>query len=219
MSSISKRPCIVVAGYGSWPTAKVNPCAQVVAALNNCAWNNCDFRGYEVPVVSDDLHENIATIIELTRPAAFIGLGVAVRYSAIKAELLGINKIDLSVPDAAGNLAGSKPIVKGGPLAYESTLPNDKIIKHLKKQKIPAMRSYYAGTHLCNQMLYTSSHIASELNHKMATGFLHLPQTTENIVPDLDRVEPGPSLPFATLIKAVTVTVDCVVRELADNET
>lgn len=215
MSGNANLPTVVIAGYGSWPTAKINPCAQVVEALRAEVFTHFNLKAYEIPVVSDELETHLETIIDQATPDVFIGLGVAVRYTSIHAELLGINKIDLPVPDASGDLSRTKPIFRGQPIAYESTLPNVQIVEALKNAKIPAKYSFYAGTHLCNQMLYTALHMVAEKNLKTQAGFLHLPQAAENIVIDMDRIEPGPSMPLDTLIAAVKIAIECSLREVA----
>lgn len=208
------QPKIMVCGYGSWPTAPVNPCAQVVGILKTKTDLPYDLHAYEIPVISSQLYSHLETLIDEIKPDVFIGLGVAVRYTVVKVETLGINKIDLPVPDAAGNLSEATPVVANGPIAYQSNLPNQIIISHLKCNGIPAIKSYYAGTHMCNQMLYTALHLAYEKRSGMRAGFLHLPQATENIVPDLERIEPGPSMPLTMLVDAVLKTIECTILEL-----
>ena len=213
MSDINRKPVIVVAGYGSWPTAKNNPCAEVVEILKSKTFADCDLRCYEMPVISSELTKNIETIVEEVEPDAWIGLGVAIRYTSIHVEDLGFNRINLPVPDAAGNISRTKYIFQNAPLAYEATLPNEYIVSSLKNRGIPAITASNAGTHLCNQMLYTTCHLAA-VKQRMLAGFLHLPQTIENVIKDLDRLEPGPSMPLDMLVEAVGIAIECVTEDL-----
>lgn len=214
MDSNTKLPTVVVAGYGSWPTAPQNPCAQVVRELSKQSYDSFNLHAVEMPVVSAILYDRVDEIINQVKPDIWIGLGVAVRYTVIKVEHIGLNIIDLPVPDAAGDLTGKTPIVEAGPLAYASSLPNEAIVDALTAADIPAINAYYAGTHLCNQMLYTSLHLAATKCPAMQAGFLHLPQTKENILASMGRVEPGPYVPFSTLVSAVLTAIKTSVREL-----
>lgn len=214
MSDTSRKPTIVVAGYGSWPTAPNNPCAEVVEILKSKIFEDCDLRCYQMPVISDDLEKNIEAIMKEVEPDAWIGLGVAVRYTSIHVESIGLNKINLPVPDAVENMTGTKYAFTGAPLSYEATVPNERIVDELRHNGIPAITAFYAGTHLCNQMLYTTCHFAAKNKRRMLAGFLHLPQSTENILKDLDRIEPGPHMPFEMLVDAVTIAIECVLEDL-----
>lgn len=214
----SKKPTIVVAGYGSWPTAPKNPCGHIAEILDLQTFDECNLHGYSIPVVSNDLYKRVHEIIDLLKPDAWIGLGVAVRYTAIKAELVGLNKLNLPVPDAAGNMARTQYLIEDAPLAYESTLPNQQIIEAIKGCEIPAIESFYAGTHMCNQMLFTSLHLAQKLNPKMRAGFLHLPQAMENVVKEVDRIEPGPFLPMDKLLAAVRAAIQCTAEVITHDD-
>ena len=215
MNDDISAPTIVVSGYGAWSVTEKNPCIQVISALKSQRWLNCSLHLVEMPVVSKDLFHEVDSLIQKLRPDAWIGLGVALRYPVIKAENIGINKINMAAPDANGDVSGPKAICDTGPLAYEATIPNDRIVDALKEAGIPAMHSYYAGTHLCNQMLYTCCNIAAKESSAMKSGFIHIPQASENIANVIDRIEPGPSLPLETIVSGVSIAIQHTIEELA----
>ncbi|KZL03572.1 hypothetical protein [Pseudovibrio sp. Ad26] len=214
MIESTSAPTIVVTGYGAWPTAEKNPCIQVIDILKTQNWGNCSLHFLGMPVVSKDLSHEVDAIIQRLQPDAWIGLGVALRYPVIKAENISINKLNLVVPDANGDISGPKTICDTGPLAYEATIPNNRIVEGMKEAGIPAMQSFYAGTHLCNQMLYTCCNVAAKTSISMKSGFIHIPQASENIADDIDRIEPGPSLPLEILVSAVSIAIQHTVEEL-----
>ena len=83
-----------------------------------------------------------------------------------------------------------------GPDAYNATLPNEEIVDAINKAGIPAALSFHAGTHLCNQMLYTTAHLIRQSGMSTLNGFVHVPQTPANIAVKTHREAKVPSMSF-----------------------
>ncbi len=69
-------------------------------------------------------------------------------------------------------------IKKDGNLAYKSTLPYKVIVAALKKFNIPLVKSFYAGTYLCNNIFYHLMYFSRKYDIPLA-GFIHVPPTPE----------------------------------------
>lgn len=92
---------------------------------------------------------------------------------------IGLESIGLNVAPFSGNARPSgvahAPLVPGGPIAYQSSLPLAAWAKSLNDRGIPAHVSFHAGTYLCNATLYYSLHLAATRNLATRAAFIHLP--------------------------------------------
>ena len=212
---MSGLPTIVIAGYGTWAMAEVNPAASVLARLAERAWPSCRIETIEIPVVSDALFSRIEELLLDRRPRVWIGLGVAPRSAVVRAEMVAVNWRHFSVPDASGALADQLAVIVGGPTAYNADVPNAEIVSSLQAAGIPAALSFSAGTHLCNQMLYLTRHIVETHNLSTRCGFLHLPQSPENVARQPDAEVPMASMSIAMMTDAVAIAVNRLAEGLA----
>ncbi len=116
-------------------------------------------------------------------------------------------------------------IIKNGEIAYKSTLPFESISTALKKYNIPIIKSFFAGTYLCNNIFYHLMHFARKYKIPHA-GFIHVPPTPECFKNyrnkhlkieetnfNLSKITPTyscinyPSMTFSTLKKAIELIV------------
>jgi pyroglutamyl-peptidase len=131
-----------------------------------------DGRGFALRV--SNLRDGIKRALRGVRPDLVIALGQADRRLAITPERVAINIDDARIPDNAGSQPEDRPVVRGGPAAYWSTLPTKEIVARLRKRGIPADVSQTAGTFVCNHLFYVLMH---ELRRgpRIRAGFVHLP--------------------------------------------
>ncbi len=89
----------------------------------------------------------------------------------------------LQLESLAINVGGSsqqtpeeyRPLLVGGPAAYQSPLPLGDWAIMLRNAGVPAGVSYHAGTYLCNATLYFSCYLAEQLALKTRSAFVHVP--------------------------------------------
>jgi len=211
-------PTVVIAGYGSWAKAAVNPAAQVLKQLADRRWQQCRVVLLEVPVDSAELAATIEKKLLELQPAAWIGLGISSGASVIKPEMVGVNWLHFSVPDICGYTPSLQRIVNNGPCAYDATLPNNAIVDALNSASIPADLSFSAGTHMCNQMLYSTRYYVEKHQLSSLCGFIHIPQSAENVShKPLDKQMP--SMPQTTMTNAVAIAVDVVCQQIVNSVT
>jgi pyroglutamyl-peptidase len=94
----------------------------------------------------------------------------------VSLERVAINLDDARIPDNAGRQPVDRPVVRGGPAAYFSTLPLKSMREALQLAGIPVEVSQTAGTFVCNHVFYGLMH---QLRHRSGIrgGFVHLPPT------------------------------------------
>lgn len=199
---------VVVTGFGDWAGNSPNPATLALRTLSAQTWPNCRFVPIEVPVKTTGLSAIVEDALLTYRPAIWLGLGVAPRAAAIRVEKVGINCRDFDVPDNDDLTLDGAPVVEDGADAHFSTLPVRTIATAIQEAEIPTLLSYSAGTHLCNQMLYTSLHLVQQHGLETKCGFMHVPYT-----PDLASklAEPEglqPSMAVPLMAEAARIAIE-----------
>lgn len=208
------KPTVVVAGYGSWAKSAINPAAEVVAALKKLMPEDYVLHCLDVPVDTIGLYEGLENALQKYKPNIWIGVGVAVGSPAIRLEAIGINIRSFDVPDANGVTMKPTHVIDGGPVAYRSNLKHEQVLEHLHESGIPAALSFHAGTHLCNQMLYSMLHLSATKGLNLISGFVHVPQSTANVARTGDGV--CSSMSLTMMSKALGITVEHAIRQFND---
>lgn len=206
------KPKIILAGYGSWAKAAKNPAGAIAVHLNEQG-KTCDLIGLELAVNSDTIRDDIDVLLRDHKPDAWVGIGVS-SAGIIKTELVGINWRNFGVPDVTGQMIRCQPVLTDGPAAYNATLPHNDIVTAITDAGIPADVSFHAGTHLCNQMLYTAGHLIETQGLPTLNGFIHVPQTPENVMLPEGGAQDRPSMPLPMMIQAVSIAVDTIAQTL-----
>lgn len=104
-------------------------------------------------------------------------LGLAAGRKAINLEHHAINLRHATIPDEAGILKQFSPILDGGPILYESTLPYQHLIETASKEGFALTLSTDAGGYVCNDVFYLMRHHYPTVT----SGFVHVPD--EKTVP------------------------------------
>ncbi|QDU57463.1 pyroglutamyl-peptidase I [Aeoliella mucimassa] len=123
----------------------------------------------------------------------------------------GNSRIDLeSVAINCGKLRDQRPeeawpLVEGGPVAYQSSLPLAEWARQMRSEGVPAEVSHHAGTYLCNAILYMSHHLSVENALGVQSAFMHVPVAPEQVI--ARRMDLA-SLPIAETARGLRVVLD-----------
>ena len=135
-----------------------------------------------LPVVLDALADELAALLARA-PRVLILMGEAGAQRSVRVERIALNVLDArNRPDNAGAVIEDRPIIPGQPLARAATWDADLVVRTLRAHRVPAMKSYHAGSYACNQALYLALSGASSRKLDTLIGFLHVPVRA----PDLD---------------------------------
>lgn len=190
----------------------MNPAAQAAREVAHRTWENAKVIGIEVSVDSDALRQTVDAALSEHRPDVWLGIGLAANATTIRAEMVGINWRHFDVADNCGVVKHCEPVAADGPAAFAATIPNEEIVSAIRAAGIPAVLSFAAGTHLCNQMLYTTRYLTEKRKLDVRCGFLHVPYASQQVA----RAAPGEaqyaSLPMDTIVEAVAIAVGELAR-------
>ncbi len=166
---------ILLTGFEPFGGEKINPSWEVVKSIGQINFSGVDLVVRQMPTAfikaTEALHRSLAE----EKPAVFIGLGQAGGRSALNLEMLAINIRDAANPDNNGYQPGGEPIDAEGLAAYFSNLPCRLLVNKLKEKEIPARISYFPGTFVCNELLYSALNYQAKHKTPLMVGFLHIP--------------------------------------------
>ena len=188
---------VLLTGFEPFGKAALNPSGEIVKQISGE-----NIVTAILPVAYTRSAAVLLALIGEHKPDVVISLGQAEGRTQITPERIAINLDDGRLADNEGVLRIDVPIVLGGPVAYESTLPIKEFVEAIKAVGVPAAVSLSAGTFLCNHIFYVAqdklkgSHVRS--------GFVHVPLMDEQAAEF-----PGmPTMPLDQMVKAVQAMLE-----------
>ncbi len=183
-------PCVLLTGFDAFGGAHINPSWLAVKALDGELLVGHMIRAAQLPTAFDASLKELKRLLRLHKPALVICVGQAGGRGAISLERVAININDAGIADNTGAQPLYKPVVRGGPAAYFSTLPIKRMLAALQHAGIAAEVSQTAGTYVCNHVFYGLMH---ELSKKPISasrqlvrgGFVHVPFLPEQGAPSM----------------------------------
>ncbi len=188
---------VLLTGFEPFGKATLNPSGEIVRQISGD-----NIVTAILPVAYAQSAEALMALIADHKPDFVICLGQAEGRSHITPERIAINLDDARLADNEGVIRNDVPIVVGGPVAYESTLPIKEFVKAVNDAGVPAAISLSAGAFLCNHIFYVAQdHFKGT---KVRSGFVHVPLMDEQAAEF-----PGlPTMPLVQMVKAVRIMLE-----------
>ena len=188
---------VLLTGFEPFGKATLNPSGEIVKQISGD-----NIVTAILPVAYAQSAERLLALIAEHNPDVVICLGQAEGRTHISPERIAINLDDARLADNEGVIRNDVPIVVGGPVAYESTLPVKDIVKAINDAGVPAAVSLSAGAFLCNHIFYVAQdHFKGT---KVRSGFVHVPLMDEQ-----GGEFPGlPTMPLDQMVKAVRTMLE-----------
>ena len=201
---------ILLTGFEPFGGDDLNPTGEIARALNGQVVARHRVVGALLPCVFGAALKELKHLLKLHRPALVVCTGLAGGRAGITPERVAINVDDARIPDNAGQQPVDRPVVKGGPAAYWSTLPIKAIVRELQRRGLPAAVSQTAGTFVCNHVFYGLMHTLALHHPGVRGGFIHVPYLPE-------QGKAGqPSLPLARMTEGITTALETAVQYRRD---
>ena len=188
---------VLLTGFEPFGKATLNPSGEIVKQISGD-----NIVTAILPVAYTQSAERLLALIAEHNPDVVICLGQAEGRTHVSPERIAINLDDARLADNEGVIRNDVPIVVGGPVAYESTLPIKEIVKAVNDAGVPAAVSLSAGAFLCNHVFYVAQdHFKGT---KVRSGFVHVPLMDEQA-----GEFPGlPTMPLDQMVKAVRTMLE-----------
>ena len=188
---------ILLTGFEPFGKATLNPSGEIIKQISGE-----NIYTAILPVAYAQSAERLLQLIAEHNPDVVICLGQAEGRTQITPERIAINLDDARLADNQGVIRNDVPIIAGGPVAYESTLPIKEIVKAINDAGVPAAVSLSAGAFLCNHVFYLAQDYFKGTN--VRSGFVHVPLMDEQ-GPEF----PGlPTMPLDQMVKAIRTMLE-----------
>ncbi len=155
----------------------------------------------KLPVSYKNAGKELEKYVKQYKPQIAISFGMGTEYIQFESVALNINYATRKDNDGV-IIEEEEEIIPKKPPIYRTTLPYKKIYDALKEEKIPLIKSFHAGTYLCNNIFYHLMHFAEKYGIIRA-GFVHVPPTKECVKKDYNK----PVIKMQTLQKAINLIV------------
>lgn len=195
---------ILVTGFEPFGGEATNPSMELVRALEPQI-GAAHIHTAILPVTASGGLQAAIEAIEKIGPDAVVCVGQAGGRCAVTVERLAVNVDDFSIPDNEGQQPRNLPIVAGGPDAYLSTLPIDKMVEAMRGAGVPAAVSNSAGTYVCNHVMYGVAHYLHQHRPTAISGFIHIPYLPQQVLDKPDKPSMGLELALRGLTAGLCV--------------
>ncbi len=200
---------VLVTGFEPFGGDDRNPSQEIAAKLDGTLLHRRRVVGGVLPCVFGASANSLQQQIKRCRPELVICLGLAGGRNGITPERVAINVDDARIADNAGKRPVDRPVLRGGPAAYFSTLPIKAIVAALRARAVPAAVSQTAGTFVCNHVFYALMHQLRD-QRSVRGGFIHVPFSAE-LAPNGE-----PSLDIGQMVDAIGQAIDVSLRTRRD---
>ncbi len=169
--------------------------------------NGNEIRTCELPVSYTESDKVLIEAIEREHPDAVLCVGQNASISCIHVETTAENYAHSDEPDEDNNLWLYRSIDMLGNPSYRTNLPAEDICKNIKNQDIDAEVSNFAGTFVCNYVMYRLLQYREEKAPELAAGFIHVPCVPEQCV---GRFSGNPGMPLEQIVAALTTAINTI---------
>ena len=211
---------VLLTGFEPFGGEALNPSEEVSRQLNGSVIARHEVISALLPCVYGAALKELKHQIKLHEPMFVVCVAQAGGRAEITPERVAINLDDAHIADNAGQQPVDRPIVKGGPAAYWSTLPIKAIVQSLQKRRIPSAVSPSAGTFVCNHVFYGLMHELALHAKGVRGGLIHVPY-----LPEQTAVRTGsgqadqPSLPLAKMAEGIALAIETTIAYRRDLKT
>ena len=194
---------ILVTGFEPFGGETTNPSMELVKALEPQI-GEAHIHTAILPVTASGGLQAALQAIEKIGPDTVVCVGQAGGRCAVTVERVAVNVDDFSIPDNEGQQPRNVPIVEGGPDAYLSTLPLEKMVEGMRGAGVPAAISNSAGTYVCNHVMYGVAHYLAQYKPTAKSGFIHIPYLPQQVLDKPDK----PSMGLELALRGITAGLE-----------
>ena len=202
---------LLVTGFEPFGKFSVNSSERAVSLLPK------SLAGHEIvtailPVSYTRSANVLLEVLRSQRPDAIVCVGQNASAAAIRVESTAGNYAHSEEEDADHNLWLYRSIDMSGAPSYRSTLPNEEILRNLKKAEITAEMSHSAGTFVCNCLMYQALRACETDFAGTLCGFIHVPALPEQCADPAKE----PCMPLETIVEALRIAIATVIDPESD---
>jgi pyroglutamyl-peptidase len=197
--SVGRQRVVLVTGFEPFGNVSVNPSGEVAEALDGMVVDGVLIVGIVLPVNFTSAVEMVNAAVDLYRPVLVVGTGLNARLSGcVAVEHWAVNV--RRIPRSDENWTPVCRLDPGGPWVRPVSIPVRACVGGLRDVGVPVRSSFWAGTYVCNAVLYGVLGHVRAVGLDARVGFVH--------VPLLDSQDPD-GLSLGVLESAVQCVIGC----------
>lgn len=202
---------LLVTGFEPFGKFSVNSSERAVSLLPK------SLAGHEIvtailPVSYTRSANVLLEVLRSQRPDAIVCVGQNASAAEIRVESTAGNYAHSEEEDADHNLWLYRSIDMSGAPSYRSTLPNEEILRNLKKAEIAAEMSHSAGTFVCNCLMYQALRACETDFAGTLCGFIHVPALPEQC----EDPAKEPCMALESIVEALRIAIATVIDPESD---
>lgn len=191
------RTTILLTGFGPFPSVPMNATMLLLPRMAHVARRVFPAVRIVTDILPTEWHAapaRVDALLALHQPDVVLHFGVSARARGFEIETRGHNVRQMAA-DARGVPPATAYVRTGGQHRLPARFNVAEIVTRLRRRKLPAYRSWSAGTYLCNAALY---HVLAETRQRrVVAGFIHIPASLVRPTATLHHV--GPTMPGCPL--------------------
>ncbi len=206
---------ILVAGFGRFPGAPVNPSGALVASLarrRRPAFDGIDRLTHVFPTAYAAVARDLPALIARERPDAIVLFGVAPRSKRLRVETVAKNRVSLVFPDAARFKPQAAAIERGAPSRRSGRPGTEQFLAAARSAGVHPVLSVNAGTYLCNYAFWQALGAVARPGGPRFAAFVHIPPPRFKQRRKSDR-RPHTLLELTRAGEAIMLAVAALVRK------
>jgi pyroglutamyl-peptidase len=167
---------ILLAGFGAFPGAPVNPTTALVARVARAARRRglrCIPHVFATRYAAVD--RELPALIAAHRPDAIVMFGLAGRRRRVSIETCARNRIS-AFPDAGGAVPQRRAIAPGAPAIACGRAPFTRLLAAARATRVATGMSRDAGAYLCNYVYWRALEAAAAPEGPRIAVFIHVPR-------------------------------------------
>lgn len=176
MTSEDQSITCLVTGFEPFRNIRTNTSESVLQPLSALDVDAAVIRTAVLPVNFTRAAAIMTGLIKDIKPQVILMLGINRRIASLGIEKLAVNSYDKSASHK------DLPIDPAGPPAFFTNFPVKKLLRALKRRRVPVFLSYHAGTYVCNFLYYTTARYLAQHAPDILFGFIHLPCLPEEAI-------------------------------------
>ncbi len=197
MEAEKKEDVALVTGFEPFASYDVNPSEIVAMQLNGSYIGNIFVVGIVLPVDYEEAKEKLLNLIREYKPSIVLCTGLQYNARKINVEKLAVNLKSIYIDD---KWKGIEIINESAPFILFSNIPVAKIVDEIRDEGIKARQSLFAGTYLCNYVLFITLNYLLHNNEETKVGFIHLPPLKQQARHGMELEE---------MLEAVRIAIEC----------
>lgn len=207
-------PCVLLTGFDPFDGEERNPSWEAARRLDGEIVAGHRLVAVQLPTCFGLSLRRLRAALRRHEPRLVVCVGQAGGRACISLERIAINVDDARIADNAGCQPVDRPVIRGAPAAYFSSLPIKALRQALLQRGLPAEISQTAGTFVCNHVFYGLMH-ALRASPRVRGGFVHIP-----FLPEQAEAHPGaPSLALDAAVAGLHTIVATALAQRRDLRT